>query len=305
MKFTLAMPVSEISPPGEFQNYDAICKITAALESSGVDAGYITDHPAPWSEWLHQGMGHDALDPFTELAFVAASCTKLMVHTNIVVIPYRNPFITAKAAASLQVLSGGRLILGCGAGYQKQEFDALGVDYHRRGKLFDEAIEVMRLAWQGKPVTYEGMDFSAVGNEPRPACEPAPPIWIGGSSPAALRRAAQHGDGWVPFFTSAKMTSGNQAIGIRTAADLKERIDRIQDMRAGYGRTGKFEICTGPQVEVGYDDMKNIQPYIDSLGELAEAGVGWISAHLPSPSLPGYIECVQWFGEEVIAKIRG
>ena len=122
MKFTMAIPLGDITP-GEFQTPQAVQEMSVALESAGLDACYVTDHPAPDAEWLQQGMGHDALDPFTAFGFIAASTTKLMMHTNILVMAYRNPFLTAKAAATLQVLSAGRLILGAGAGYQKVEFE--------------------------------------------------------------------------------------------------------------------------------------------------------------------------------------
>ncbi len=142
MKFTLDIPVGVITP-GEFQSFEAISAMAGALETAGVDACYVTDHPAPSAEWLHAN-GHDTLDPFTALAFIAAASTTLQLHTNILVMAYRNPFLTAKAAASLHLLSGGRLILGLGAGYQKVEFEALGVDFHKRGALFDEALDVVQ-----------------------------------------------------------------------------------------------------------------------------------------------------------------
>ena len=199
MKFTVAIPRGDITP-GEFQTPEGVRTMSVAIEQAGVDACYITDHPAPDADWLRQGLGHDALDPFAAFAFVAAATTRLRLHTNIVVMAYRNPFLTAKSAATLQVLSGGRLILGVGAGYQKAEFEALGVDFHKRGKIFDEALEVIRLAWAGGPVVFKGMHFEARGNEPRPVPDPAPPIWIGGGSDKALERAARWGDGWSPFF---------------------------------------------------------------------------------------------------------
>lgn len=128
MKFSMAIPIGDITP-GEFQTMDAVREMAGALERSGIDGCYVTDHPAPSAAWLHSagGMGHDALDPFAALSFIAAASKRLMLQTNIVVLPYRNPFITAKAAATVQVLSGGRLILGTAPGYQKAEFEALGV----------------------------------------------------------------------------------------------------------------------------------------------------------------------------------
>jgi len=177
------MPVGNITP-GEFQSQGAITAMAEALERAGVDACCVTDHPAPASAWLHAS-GHDALDPFTALAFVAAASSRLLLQTSVLVLPYRNPFITAKAAASLQVLSGGRFVLGIGAGYQKEEFDALGVDFHRRGRLTDDALETLGLVWRGGPVTRSGIGYEARDSEPRPVPSPPPKVWIGGSSERA------------------------------------------------------------------------------------------------------------------------
>src|ERR1700712_2310634 len=166
MKFSLHIPLGVVTP-GEFQTLEAVHEMAAAIEASHADACYVTDHPAPDSTWLRQGLGHDTLDPFVALSFVAAITRRIMLHTNIVVLPYRNPFITAKAAASLQVLSGGRFILGAGSGFQKTEFDALGVDYHRRGVIANEALEMIRLAWSGGPVTTETLRFTSQPVETR------------------------------------------------------------------------------------------------------------------------------------------
>ena len=114
-------------------------------EELGFDAVHVTDHPAGDQQWLVTG-GHHALDPFVALSFAAAATTTLRVQTHIVVLPYRNPFLTAKSVLSLDVLSGGRLTFGVAAGYLRSEFNALGVDYDERNELFDEALEVMRLA---------------------------------------------------------------------------------------------------------------------------------------------------------------
>jgi probable F420-dependent oxidoreductase len=300
MKFTLAMPLGEITP-GEFQSAAAIGEIGQALERAKADAGYVTDHPAPSAEWLHAN-GHDALDPFTALAFVGAATTRLGLHTNIVVLPYRNPFVTAKAAATLQVLSGGRLILGVGAGYQKGEFEALGVDFHKRGALFDEGLETMRMAWGGGAVVKQGRNFNAAGNEPRPIPQPQPPIWIGGGSDKAMERAARWGDGWCPFFTAPTLSKLNQDTGIQSVEQLKEKIAKVLDMRAEHGREGPFDISIGPRVGLKGRTPSEAQRYLDAIGELSRVGVTWSGADLPHPSRAVYLENVQWFGEEIIAR---
>jgi len=304
MKFTMAIPLGDITP-GEFQTPQAVREMSQALEAAGIDACYVTDHPAPDAEWLRQGMGHDALDPFSAFAFVAAATTRLRLHTNIVVMAYRNPFLTAKSAATLQVLSGGRLILGVGAGYQKAEFEALGVDFHKRGKLFDEALEVIRMAWSGGPVVYQGTHFNAAGNEPRPVPDPAPPIWIGGGSDKAVQRAAHWGDGWCPFFAAPTMSALNRDTGIHSVEQLGEKIAMLHELRAKAGRSGPFDIAIGPKARLGYGKSGGADAYLEAVGELAEAGVTWAMAEPPHASRQQYLENVQWFGEEVIARLRG
>ena len=301
MKFTMDIPVGVITP-GEFQTAQAVKEMAQAMENAGVDACYVTDHPAPSAEWLHAN-GHDTLDPFTALSFVAAYTSKLMLHTNIVVMGYRNPFLTAKAAASLQVLSGGRFILGAGAGYQKVEFDALGVDFHKRGKLFDEALEIIHLAWDGGVVVKEGMGFNATGNEPRPVPSPKPPIWIGGGSPAAVKRAARAGDGWSPFFAAPTMTAANQESGIHTIEQLAENIVIAQGMRAEIGRNGPFDVVIGARAKLDYKTRASADAYIEEVGKLRDVGVTWIMVGPPHPSRSAFIDNVAWFGEEVVVRL--
>ena len=114
---------------------------------------------------------------------------------------YHNPFLAAKAIASLDVLAGGRVILGVAAGYLRPEFGALGVDFDERNALLDEAIDLMRRVWTEDAVAAEGRHFRAraVTMRPRPDRPGGPPIWVGGNSTAAIRRAVARGQGWAPF----------------------------------------------------------------------------------------------------------
>lgn len=318
MKFSFHFPVGHTG--AEFQSLEAIEEMATALERAGVDACNLTDHPAPDSEWLHAN-GHDALDPFAALAFVAAKSTTLMLHTAILVLPYRNPFITAKAAATLQVLSNGRLILGVGAGYQKSEFDALGVDFHKRGALMDDAIDTMRRAWAGGSVAKQGLGYTAIGNEPRPAPSPAPPIWIGGGSPKAIERAVRSGDGWNPFFATPSMSKLNQETGIQSLPDFRQKVAVLHEMRATLGRSDPFDVAADPRIDLGARTRADAQRCIETLLVLEEAGLTWAvfdpltggqgtqaraggdSAHLHTRA--AYIEAVQWLGEEIVAPMRG
>jgi len=302
MKICLYIPVGSIAP-GEFQTQAAINAMAGALERAGVDACCVTDHPAPASAWLHAS-GHDALDPFTALAFVAAASSRLLLQTSVLVLPYRNPFITAKAAASLQVLSGGRFVLGIGAGYQKEEFDALGVDFHRRGRLTDDALETLRLVWQGGPITRSGIGYEARNSEPRPVPDPPPRVWIGGSSERAMLRAVEYGDGWCPFFATAHHSSSNRATGVQSVADLADKIAFIREQRRERGLDGEFDIniaLSDTDLLTGRSRAEAVR-FQELVSALAGAGANWVTLKLPHPDRATWIEHVQWFGEEIVRR---
>jgi len=136
-------------------------------------------------------MGTHWVDPISTLAWLAALTERIGLLTHAYVLGYRHPLMAAKQFATLDHLSGGRAICGIGAGHVEAEFDRLGVDFHHRGKALDAGIPVV-----AKALEHEFVD--GFGARPRPVQQPRPPIWIAGSSPAAIRRAAQFGDGWLP-----------------------------------------------------------------------------------------------------------
>ena len=175
-----------------------ISDVAVAVEAAGFDAFALTEHPIPGANWLAHG-GHQTLDPFVGLAFAAAVTERIKLLTHLSVAPYRNPFLLAKTAATLDRLSQGRFVLGLGTGYHKTEFFALGVDFDERNALFDEALELLPKAWAGEPFDAAGIHFTAKGviQRPRPAQNPIP-IWIGGNSKLSRRRAATV-QGWMPM----------------------------------------------------------------------------------------------------------
>lgn len=302
MKFALAMPISEIHPKGEFQSGAAVREIAVALERAGVSGASLSEHPAPSSDWLHNDRtGHDALDPFTGLAFAAAATTRLKVITNVLVLPYRNPFLSAKAAATLQIFSDDRLILGVGVGYQKIEFDALGISFEQRGALTDEALETIRLAWKGGAVLKQGMGFNAVGNEPRPIPATPPPIWVGGGSDKALERAARWGDGWAPYFGNHASAISTKQSALGSMGQLDEKVTRLKEMRDQMGRSNAFDIAVGSPFRPSSTSRSDANQFIETARELQSLGANWIWLKLPSPSRAAYLETVAWFGEEIIA----
>ena len=213
----------------------------AAVEAMGYDACFVTDHPAPDAKWLATG-GHHTLDPFVALSFAAAATTRLRVQTHILVLPYRNPLLTAKSILSLDVLSQGRTIIGVASGYLKPEFAALGVEFDERNELTDEAIDIMKQVWEGNAVAYEGLHFRTRGTmmQPRPVQRPHPPLWIGGNSTAAIRRAVDRAQGWVPFPNPAAAVRAVRTPVIGTFEQFAERmvlLPRIRDQRRAHRTT--------------------------------------------------------------------
>jgi probable F420-dependent oxidoreductase len=304
MKLSIRLPI-DVDDRVEFQNGAAVRAMALAVEAAGLDACFITDHPAPTTAWRRSG-GHDALDPFTGLAFAAAATTRLKLHTNLVVLPYRNPFVTAKAAATLDVLSDGRLILGCGVGYLEGEYQALGVDYAQRGALADEAVRTMKAAWTQDEVVREvrGVPAPGVVPRPRPVQRPHPPIWVGGNSERAMRRAAELCDGWSPMFAGPAMSERARTDAITGLDDLARKIARLTEMLAKAGRTRPFDVCIGPQVQLGDCTRQEAERLVENLGQLAELGVTWSYVGVPHPSRAAFLENVRWLGEEVVPKAR-
>ena len=304
MKLSLHIPM-DIDDRVEFQNGAAVRAMAQAIERAGADACSITDHPAPTARWRHAG-GHDALDPFAALAFVAAATTSLRLHTNLVVLPYRNPFITAKAAATLDVLSDGRLTMGVGVGYLRGEYQALGADFEGRGAAMDEALETMQAAWGEGTVTREGRAFSARDILPRPlpVQKPHPPIWAGGNSDRAIRRSAELCDGWSPFFASGALSKTTRTDDIATLDDLKLKIDLLRGHLDRVGRTRPFDLCIAPQQGLRSCTASEADRYLNDVGRLAEQGATWLGCALPHPSREAFLDNVQWLGEEIAPKVH-
>jgi probable F420-dependent oxidoreductase len=139
-------------------------------------------------------------DPIVTLSFAAGLTRNIKLGTNIVILPQRNPLIFAKEVATLDALSGGRTFIGVAAGWLKEEFEAVGADYHTRGARTDEAIQVLREVWTNHPASFDGKyyKFGPVDSHPKPVQTGGPPIFIGGIAPPVLKRIARYGDGWMP-----------------------------------------------------------------------------------------------------------
>ncbi|MEC4015335.1 LLM class F420-dependent oxidoreductase [Streptomyces sp. H27-D2] len=179
---------------------DDLAEIARAADRLGFFYIASCDHVAI-PRRLAEAMSTVWYDPVATLAFLAGITQRVRLMSHVAVLGLRHPLATAKQYATLDHLSGGRLILGVGAGHVQEEFEVLGADFRRRGAVLDESIDALKAALGPEEFPrFEGefYRFEGLGQAPRPAQSPRPPIWVGGSSPAAVRRAAVRGDGWLP-----------------------------------------------------------------------------------------------------------
>lgn len=296
ISFSLELPTQRVEAVEEFVTADAIADIARVAEETGFAAVHVTDHPAPDAKWLDHG-GHHALDPFVALAFAAAATTDVRLLTNVYIAAYRNPFLGAKSVQSLAVLSSGRLILGTAAGYLKPEFKALGVDFDNRGALLDQALDVLDQVLTGADIAYEGTSFAARGVRLRPLPASAPPVWVGGNSKPAVRRAVSRAQGWAPFNTFGYATASRTA-EISTIEDLELAIDWARRYASEIGRTEPLDICFSAGNLL--DDNRSADERHETISRLAAAGVTWLTIAPPGADRAELIERCRAFAKEFI-----
>ncbi len=251
-------------------------EVARAVEAAGWDGLAFTEHPAPGYRWLAEGGGHQTLDPFVALGAAAAVTERIVLLTYLAVVPYRNPLLLAKSAASVDLLSQGRFVLGVGTGYLKGEFFALGADFDTRNEAFDEALDVLPLHWSGDRFSYDGRHFSARDVIARPSPRAGTiPIWIGGNSKLTRRRVAERAQGWMPMSGPAEMAKTTRTAHLATLDDIAAA---VRDLKVMAGpRAAEIDVM------VLYTDASILQPHVDverhrdTLGRIAEAGATWVS----------------------------
>jgi probable F420-dependent oxidoreductase len=229
----------------------------------------------------------------------------VLLHTNLFVLAYRNPFLAAKGIATLDVLSGGRTVVGLGAGYLEPEFEALGVPFAERNDRMDEALAALDAAWSGESVRFAGTDYRATGNTmlPRPRQRPRPPLWIGGNSRRAIRRAVESADGWSPFPNPVRFADRTRTAPLETAADLAIAIDYARAHALEVGRTDPLTICFIPEgLSMGARPVDEAR-VVASIRELATIGVEWVSVALPGDTRAAQLAAIDQFGRNVLAEI--
>jgi probable F420-dependent oxidoreductase len=252
--------------------------VAKAAEEAGFDSVWTAEHvvlPDPQVAASPIPPQTPLLDPAVALAHLAADTRTIRLATGIIILPQRNPVVLAKELASLDVLSGGRLVFGLGAGYLEPEFEAVGATFAERGERTDEYIEAMLALWTQEKPRFEGrfVSFSGIDAQPRPIQKPHPPIVVGGLSPPALRRAVRRGNGWYGFALDLDATA--QCVeGLRRAQQQVERGSELGPLEISVTPSGLLDADTVSRFEeLGVDRL-----VVLGLGASAEDLIAFIEA---------------------------
>lgn len=266
---------------------EVAARVAKAAEDAGFDSVWTAEHvvlPDPQVPPSPVGPRTPLLDPAVSLAHVAAHTERLRLATGIIILPQRNPVVLAKELASVDVVSGGRLVFGLAAGYLEAEFRALGVPFADRGARCDEHLEAMLALWtqekprfRGETIAFEGIDA-----HPRPVQTPHPPLVVGGQSPPAYRRAARYGHGWYGFLTDPDATKAAIA-GLEQARGRVERPEAL----------GRLEITVTPTPSL---DLYTARRYRD-------LGVDRLVLLPLAPDADALVAFVERAGEELVRKL--
>ena len=312
MEFGLHLPAS--SPA--VKSHDLL-RFVRQAEALGFYCVTVADHivvprdisiPYPYTvDGKYPGAGYH-LETLTTMSFLAGATERIRFVTSVMIAPYRNPVITAKMLASLDVLSQGRVIVGLGVGWMKEEFDNLkSPPFAERGAVTDEYIKVFRELWTSDNPSFSGKfcKFSDITFLPKPVQQPTIPIWIGGHSKQALRRAGRLGDGWHPIG------------GVPTIPLEPDDVKRCFDVVAGYADAAGRDPKQIRVVLKGslFDREKQIAPdrrrrFIGTAAEIAsdihdyrQAGVDTMIFDVRRPSSAETLERMEWLAKEVITTI--
>lgn len=274
-----------------------------AIAHAADDLGYfylgVCDHIAIPRDRA-KTMGTTWYDTMTTLGFLAGITTRIRLLTHVYVLPLRHPLQAAKAMATLDQLSGGRAILGAGAGHVAEEFALTGADFGKRGTAFDDAIDIYRAAMAEEFPEHAGEMLSVrdLGVSPRPVQPGGPPVWVGGSSPAALRRAGERGDGWIPQGTprSEMPAQIEQVLAHREAAGISRPID--------LGAMAEPLYMGQPSWDIGrYSLDGSADEHAERINAFGQAGVSHVQVKFRSRSCDELVDQMAQFADGVMPQL--
>jgi probable F420-dependent oxidoreductase len=301
MKFAIRVPgnilYTAITSPWEARlSPGDTLRFARRAEELGFDWLWVSEHIIQTPERV-AALGSRFFDALTTAALLLGATERIRVLTYISVLPYHNPVLYAKQLSTVDFLSGGRITPGLAVGYLEREFEILRVPCSERGRIADESLRAMKELWTSERPRFHGkyVQFEDIVFEPKPVQKPHPPLLLGGDSRPAIRRAANLGDGWLPWLT--------------TREELPSRLAYLYEQPGMQQRSRAYEVLA-LLADFPADDRLNLRKFriprdrdeiLEMTGRLREAGATGAIVHLPPTS--GLDECLEWlggFGEEII-----
>ncbi len=286
MKFVLSTSFStvahltKLAPVADQCGWEAMSFSDHVVHPEAIDTPYpyTDDGSRRWEAFT------DWPDPFVMAGALSTITTRLKFTNNIFVLPMRNPFLVAKAISTAAIISDNRIIPAIGVGWSKDEFQLMQQDFHTRGKRADEMVEVMRLLWSGEMVEYQGKYYQFNRLEMNPAPTAHIPIWVGGISDAAMKRAARLGDGWVT--------------DLQTSDEIIECINKVKQYRKDYGRDHlPFSVMATPSDAFTADGYKRLE----DAGVTHILTMPWPFYHGETDDIDKKIDGVKRYADDIIA----
>ena len=259
---------------GKPVNIAQTLEVARGAEAMGFDSVWVTDHllvPRTFEIIYRDNM----LEPIALLSHLAAVTQRVRVGTSVIILPYRHPITVAKMLATIDQLSGGRLIFGAAVGWMEEEFRALGQPHAERGVMSDEHLRLIRALWTSEVVSFAGKytHFTDMQASPRPVQQPHPPIWIGGNSRRAQRRVAELGDGWhATGAAPADIAAGRTYIQQRWSQHQRAGQPRLS-LRIGLFIDGVSELAVSYPSRGRLTMQGSVQQIVDTIGAYQEAGI--------------------------------
>jgi probable F420-dependent oxidoreductase len=304
MRFTVYLPncmkVAALTQPWEHDlSGRDIAGVAQRAEQLGYSMVFLPEHFFTPTSHVELS-GNHYFDATTAQAFIAGATSTITLGSMVTILPLHNPIVAAKQIATLDWFSGGRAQVTVGVGWLKDEFDAIGVPFHKRGRVTDEILEAMFELWHSDSPSYDGefVTFDGIAFGPKPISTPHPTLWMGGDADAVLRRAARFGDGWAPWLTTPDELPAKLDY-LRSQPGFDDRPFSVFYSLAVLSVGQQHAIVDDPNAQFG----QNAQEVIDNCNMLAERGVTdtWVNPP-PVADLNAYLDHLQWVAEEIAPK---
>ena len=294
-------------------NYRSMANPASILETAeraervGLHSVWVADHIGIPTAYV-PGMGSTLYETQTTLSFVAGRTRSLKLGFTVMPTPYRHPLLQARMVATLDQLSGGRVIYGGATGYLEQEFHALGLPFERRAAITDEYLQVLKMAWTQHIIEFHGefVDCSDITCDPKPLQKPHPPIWLGGDSDGAFRRIVRFADGWHGLLGGSPGARREPP----TLDNFRKRIAHLRDVAEAAQRDpATITLSVKANCSIGPDDLEgrplrgSVSKIVDDLKQLEDFGLELVVLAINLSPEPGSLDTIDQIGAEILPQV--